>query len=332
MRLHRPRDRQPERRPIAQEPAERVLLVRRGDHQDLADTRQHERRQRVVDHRLVVHGQQLLAHRERERMQPRAGAAGQDDPLHDERVFVSTLRAARELAPPASAAARWNTASSIGRVSRPVNVFCWLGWYEERSTSPEASRCSAPCPNDGLGRGDGEPARRLGGEHRLVCDAPEGDRHLDSRQQRQLGQQPAPAGVELRAGGLVGGRRAAGSGRHPCVAQHEAVVTIDRRRLIREAGAMQGRVEPVPALVAGEDASRPVSAVRRRGEPDDQDARRGIAESGNRAPPVRPVAEASDALPGDAGAMGDQPRTQPAAHQPLRQAGQAVTRRRGLRP
>ena len=46
---------------------------------------------------------------------------------------------------------------------------------------------------------DGEPARRLGGEHRLVCDAPEGDRHLDSGQQRQLGQQPAPAGVELRA-------------------------------------------------------------------------------------------------------------------------------------
>ena len=27
-----------------------------------------------------------------------------------------------------SAAARANTASSIGSVSRPVNVFCWLGW------------------------------------------------------------------------------------------------------------------------------------------------------------------------------------------------------------
>ena len=265
-------------------------------------------------------------------MQPRARAAGQDDALHDERVFVSTLRAARKLAPPASAAARWNTASSIGRVSRPVNVFCWLGWYEERSTSPEASRCSAPCANDGLGRATANPRAASAASTASCATRPRATATWTLVEQHQLGQQPAPAGVELLAGGLVRGRRAAGGGRHPRVAQHEAVVTIDRRRLVREAGAMQGRVEPVPALVAREDASRSVSAVRRRGEPDDQDARRGIAESGNRAPPVRPVAEASDALPGDAGAMGDQPRTQPAAHQPFRQTGQALTRRRGLRP
>jgi hypothetical protein len=29
---------------------------------------------------------------------------------------------------PASATARAKTASSIGSVSLPVNVFCWLGW------------------------------------------------------------------------------------------------------------------------------------------------------------------------------------------------------------
>ena len=29
---------------------------------------------------------------------------------------------------PASSTARAKTASSIGSVSRPVNVFCWLGW------------------------------------------------------------------------------------------------------------------------------------------------------------------------------------------------------------
>ena len=38
-------------------------------------------RQRVVHHRLVVHRQQLLAHGQRGRVQPRAGAAGEDDAL-----------------------------------------------------------------------------------------------------------------------------------------------------------------------------------------------------------------------------------------------------------
>jgi hypothetical protein len=30
----------------------------------------------------------------------------------------------------ASRAALLKTARSIGWVNRPVNVFCWLGWYE----------------------------------------------------------------------------------------------------------------------------------------------------------------------------------------------------------
>lgn len=34
----------------------------------------------------------------------------------------------------ARATARSMTSSNIGTVNRPVNVFCWLGWYEPRST------------------------------------------------------------------------------------------------------------------------------------------------------------------------------------------------------
>ena len=37
---------------------------------------------------------------------------------------------------PASVAARTNTASSIGSVSLPVKVFCWLGWNEHSSVGP----------------------------------------------------------------------------------------------------------------------------------------------------------------------------------------------------
>ena len=47
----------------------------------LAQAGQHQDRQRVVDHRLVVDRQQLLADHLGHRVEPRAGAAGQDDAL-----------------------------------------------------------------------------------------------------------------------------------------------------------------------------------------------------------------------------------------------------------
>lgn len=56
---------------------------RRGDDQDVPDARQHEGGQRVVDHWLVVDRQQLLGGHERERVQARAGPAGEDDAFHN---------------------------------------------------------------------------------------------------------------------------------------------------------------------------------------------------------------------------------------------------------
>ncbi len=55
---------------------------RRGDNQDVPDARQHEGGQRVVDHGLVVDRKQLLGGHERERVQARAGPAGEDDAFH----------------------------------------------------------------------------------------------------------------------------------------------------------------------------------------------------------------------------------------------------------
>lgn len=56
---------------------------RRGDDQDVPDARQHEGGQRVIDHGLVVDRQQLLGGHERERVQARAGPAGEDDAFHN---------------------------------------------------------------------------------------------------------------------------------------------------------------------------------------------------------------------------------------------------------
>jgi isoleucyl-tRNA synthetase len=68
--LHRERQRDPELRPVPQQPAEAVGLVRGRDHQDVADAGQHQGGQRVVDHRLVVDGHELLADALGDRVQP----------------------------------------------------------------------------------------------------------------------------------------------------------------------------------------------------------------------------------------------------------------------
>ena len=50
--------------PLAPSPSRRWNCgwsSRRGDDQDLADAGEHQRRQRIIDHRLVVDRQQLLA-------------------------------------------------------------------------------------------------------------------------------------------------------------------------------------------------------------------------------------------------------------------------------
>src|SRR5829696_2884426 len=70
----------------------------RGDDLDVTDARHHQRRQRIVDHRLVVNGQQLLADTHGDRIQPRSRSAGQDDSAHQPaRSFsVSSVAASAE--------------------------------------------------------------------------------------------------------------------------------------------------------------------------------------------------------------------------------------------
>src|SRR5262249_39836544 len=104
-----------------------------------------------------------------------------------------------------------------------------------------------------------------------------------------------------------------------------------RGRLIREPGAVQAGVEPVAALVARENATRPVAAVRRRRQADDQHARSRITEARNRPPPVAPAAETRDALSRHPLAMGDEPRAATAADEACLEARQPLTRHRERR-
>lgn len=69
-------------RAVPEEALEVGEVRRRGDDQDVPDSRQHEGAKRVVDHGLVVDRQQLLGGHERERVQAGAGPAGEDDAFH----------------------------------------------------------------------------------------------------------------------------------------------------------------------------------------------------------------------------------------------------------
>jgi hypothetical protein len=69
-------------RAVTEQLLEARRVLRRGDDQDVADAGEHERRQRVIHHRLVVDRQQLLRDHLRGRVEPRAGAAGEQDALH----------------------------------------------------------------------------------------------------------------------------------------------------------------------------------------------------------------------------------------------------------
>ena len=70
-------------RAVPEQALEVGQVGRRGDDQDVPDASQHEGAKRVVDHGLVVDRQQLLGGHERERVQARAGPAGEDDAFHN---------------------------------------------------------------------------------------------------------------------------------------------------------------------------------------------------------------------------------------------------------
>src|SRR5215831_8895812 len=57
-------------------------MFARRDQQNIVDARQHQNRQWVIHHRLVVDCQKLLVDGERRRIKPGARPAGENDALH----------------------------------------------------------------------------------------------------------------------------------------------------------------------------------------------------------------------------------------------------------
>src|SRR5437762_1101383 len=66
-------------RAVTKQPFKLAQILRSRDDQDLPDSGEHQRGQRVVDHRFVVDRQELLADTERNRVEPRPAAACKND-------------------------------------------------------------------------------------------------------------------------------------------------------------------------------------------------------------------------------------------------------------
>ena len=70
---------------VIPEQALEIRQVRRcRDDEDVADARKHQRRERIIDHGLVVDRQQLLTRDHGQRVQARAGAPGEYDSFHND--------------------------------------------------------------------------------------------------------------------------------------------------------------------------------------------------------------------------------------------------------
>src|SRR5947208_6006105 len=112
-----------------------------------------------------------------------------------------------------------NTPRSIGRVSLPVNVFCWLGWYEAISATPSAKVATAPCAKRGARRGRGAPSRRRA--RRYACqpirpsptttltrsNSPSSSRRYGSQRASSAGVGLLPGGAQRSAAVMYASRR-----------------------------------------------------------------------------------------------------------------------------
>ena len=71
---------------VAKQPGEQRRVVRRRNDEDVADAREHQGAERVIDHRLVIDREQLLRDDHRHRMKARPLPAGQNDALAANRI------------------------------------------------------------------------------------------------------------------------------------------------------------------------------------------------------------------------------------------------------
>jgi hypothetical protein len=168
-------------------------------------------------------------------------------------------------------------------------------------------RCSAPGERDEAG---------------LERQAAERDEHARSQGERRLLDQVLPAIRELFRKRAIVRRSALDRRRQAGAEEIEPVARTNRLRPVREADREESAEEEVARLVACENPAGAVPAVRRRREPDDQEARARITEWRERTAPVLFSAKAARDASRRLFAPGDETRTTPARNDAVLEAPQ----------
>jgi len=121
-------------------------------------------------------------------------------------------------------------------------------------------------------------------------DLAQGHDHPDLPEQREFLQEEGETALDLDWGWLVVWWGASDSGSDIAIREVKVIVAIGRDRLIGEAGSVERPIEEVAASIPGEDPTGPVPTVSSRRQADHEQARGRITESGDRSPPVFPLA------------------------------------------
>src|SRR5579885_953768 len=123
----------------------------------------------------------------------------------------------------------------------------------------------------------------------VECDLAESDHDSNVLKDVELAFEIATAIPNLVRRGLIRRGRTPHRRRDIGPGQHQSVVPADAVRLGGEASLVERAVQPVAGAVSGEYPARPVAAMRRRRQPDDEPARVRIAEPRHRPAPIVPI-------------------------------------------
>ena len=123
-------------------------------------------------------------------------------------------------------------------------------------------------------------------EKRVESDLSQRDDHANGFEKFELSNQVGPAAFEFIAARFIIRRCATNGGGNVTIREFEAVISLNRVRLIGETSRMQRSIEPVAAAVPGKYSAGSISPVRRWCQADNQQPRLGIAKAGQRFRPV----------------------------------------------
>ena len=200
------------------------------------------------------------------------------------------------------------TISSMTSVSLPVNVFCWLGWYEQMMVLSPSAGTSTPCPNGRAPPNAQQPATSLIGK------PAEGEEHPHAGQQFELALEIGTASVAFLRRGPVLGRGALDGGRHPYPDGPQAVVSRDALRLAGQAGSPECRPQPVAGTVPGKDPPGPVAPVGGRRQANHGQPGRMVTKTRNGPSPILLPRIGGTTFRRHLFPPGDQPGAPPAVH------------------